>query len=203
MAFPALELGGLAFNIGSSILQSEEARKRFRAMKQAARRIAIQQNLRENRAIQGINEARSAWENDPGRATLRSMWEERLKNPDAISEGDLSVLRNQGISEAGSEASGAITAAREQAQRSGLGSSKIGAGTELAVRARSFGRAAGLNNDLTLAANKANKASRDAVRGGYASYLSDENQTRSGYAQAVANLLGSRQYGESDLLAAM
>lgn len=203
MAFPALELAGLAGNVIGSVLQAQEARRRQKSLERAARRLATLQSAREGRAASEIKGARYAWENDPGRATLRQMWEQRLANPNVISAGDLSTLKQGALSEAGSESAGAINSLREQSQRSGLGGSRMALGAEAGLRGRAFGTAAKISSGLDITAAKANRQSQDAVRGDYAGYVSDENAQRASYAQRLADLYSSKQYSESDLLAQM
>lgn len=203
MPFPFLEVAGLGANIFGAISQQSEAHHRFRLMKQAARRLQLNQDRDFNTARLGLMGAQSAWENDPGRAMVRQLWEKKLANPDVIDAGQLSVMKNASMDTAARDASGSVSRIREQAQRAGLGNSRAGLALEGATRAGAFSRNAGISNDLDLAAAKANTASRDTTRAGYADYVSGENQTRTGYAQAIANLLGSRTYGESALLAQM
>lgn len=203
MPFPILETAGLAANVFGSIMQNEEARKRFRAMKQAAKRLAVQQNINLGNARSAIEGARSAWENDPGQATLRSMWQKKLANPDVISPEELSFQKQSALSQAGSESAGAITSLREQQQRAGLGGSRMALGAEAGLRSQAFGKAAGISTGLDITAKKANQQARDQTLQDYAGFQSDQNATRSSYSMAIANLLGNRQYGEGDLLAQM
>lgn len=203
MPFPFLEVGGLAAGIGGQIFQAQAAKKRFNAMKTAAQRLQAKQDNDYNTALLGIRGAQSAWETDPAQAQIRSMWEQRLANPSVVGAGDLSNLKQQALSSAGSESAGAITASREQAQRAGLGGSRAGMAGERAIRAGAFGKAAGISTGLDMEAAKANRTSQDAVRSGYSEYAAGNNATRFNFAQAISNLIGSRQYGESALLAAM
>ncbi len=203
MAIPFLELGGLAAGIGGAIFNARAAKKRFNAMKEAAQALDRRQSNDFNTAVTGVRGAQAAWEADPAQASLRSMWEQRLANPNVVSEGDLSNMKQQALSSAGSESAGAITASREQAQRRGLGGSRAGMAGERAIRAGAFGRAAGISTGLDMEASKANRASQDAVRGGYADFAERNNQTRMGFAQQLAALYSNKNYGESALLAAM
>lgn len=201
MAFPFLEVAGLGTQLLSGILQSNESKKRFRAMRNAARKLQQRKDREFNQAWFAIKGAEDEWRNDPARGTLRSLWEQRLKNPNVVSEADLSTMKQGALSEAGSESAGAITALREQAQRAGLGGSKMALGAEAGLRGRAFGRAAGLSNTLDLNVARANRESQDAVRSGYSQFVEDEGATKRGFAQSLAGLLGNRQYDESDLLA--
>jgi hypothetical protein len=201
MAFPFLEVAGLAAGLGSSLLASSEARKRFHAMRKAAQRLQRRQDNEFNTAYSGLRSAQASWESDPAQATVRQMWEQRLAHPDVISDAELSTEKQGALSEAGSESAGAINALREQAARSGLGGSKMALGAEAGLRSQAFGKAAALSSGLDLTAKKANQASEDSVRSGYADYAAQQNDTRTNYAQMLANLLGNRQYGESALLA--
>lgn len=201
MSFPVLEVAGLGANLVGSLMQAAEARKRFRAMKMAAQRVEQRRNADSAMASAELRGGLADYESSPGRASLRSMWESRLANPNVVSDADLSVAKQGALSEAGSESAGAITAVREQAQRSGLGGSRMSLGVETGIRGRAFGKAAGISTGLDMEARKANRASQDATREGYANYLNDDEQVRGGYRRAIANLLGSRQYDESSMLA--
>lgn len=198
---PFLEIAGLATGVLGSVLQAKEARKRMRAMREAARRLEINQSRDFNTAAFGIRGAQSAWESDPGRATLRQMWEQKLANPDVLSPAQISLMKAQGQDAAAQDASGSISRIREQAQRVGLGGSRAGLGLEAGVRMNAASRNASISNDLDLAAAKANLASRDDTRQGYAGFLSNENDVRSGYAAQLASLYGNKTYGDSALLA--
>jgi hypothetical protein len=184
-------------------MQAQESRKRMRAMREAARRLEINQSRDFNTAALGIRGAQSQWEGDPGRATLRQMWEKKLANPDVLDPGQISLMKAQGQDSAAQDASGSISRIREQAQRIGLGGSRAGLGLEAGVRMNAASRNAGISNDLDLAAARANLASRDQTREGYAGFLSNENDVRSGYAAQLASLYGSKQYGDSALLSQM
>lgn len=203
MPFPFLEVAGLGANVVGGIFQAKAAKKRFNAMKEAAQRLQAKQDNDYNTALLGIRGAQSAWETDPAQAALRSMWEKRLANPDVVTPEALSSYKQQALSSAGSETAGAITAAREGAQRRGLGASRAGMAGERAIRAGAFGKAAGISTGLDLEADKANRLAQDQVRQGYAEYAGGQNATRMNFAQAIANLIGSRTYGESALLANM
>ncbi len=201
--FPFLEVAGLGAQIFGAISQQSEAHHRFRLMRQAAKRLQLAQDRDFNTAQQGLRGAQSAWENDPGRAEVRRLWEQKLANPDVVNPAELSLMKNQGYDSAARDSGASVSRIREQAQRIGLGNSRAGLGLEAGTRAQAFSRNASISNDLDLAASKANTASRDSTRMGYGNYLSGENDVRSGYATALANLLGSRSYGDSALLAQM
>src|SRR5262245_37338344 len=136
MSFPLLDVAGLGLNLYGTIAAGEEAHHRFRAMRSAARRLQQQQNAEFNQARFGIREAQQAWENDPARATIRRLWEQRLANPDVISPEQLSVMRQTALSNAATGSEGAINALREQQQRAGLGSSPMALGAEAGLRSQ-------------------------------------------------------------------
>ncbi len=196
-------MAGLGAGIVGGIFEAKAAKKRFNAMKAAAQRLQAKQDNDFNTGLLGLRGAQGAWENDPAQAKIRAMWEQRLANPDVVSQGDLSNYKQQALSSAGSESAGAITAAREQAQRSGLGGSRAGMAGERSIRAGAFGRAAGISTGLDMEAGKANRAAQEQVRQGYTDYSDGQNSTRMNFAQAIASLIGSRTYGESSLLANM
>lgn len=201
MPFPGLEVAGLAANLVGSIMQAKEARKRFRAMKKAAVNVERRRDANQAAAVGQLSGGLQEYDASPGRASLRSMWEQRLANPDVVSAGDLSVAKQGALSEAGSESAGAIGSLREQQQRAGLGGSRMALGAEAGLRSRAFGRAAGISTGLDMEAAKANRASADSIRSGYGEYQADDERVRGGYRTAIANLLGSRQYDESSMLA--
>lgn len=203
MAFPTMEVLGLASNALGSYFQQKESRKRFKAMRNAARAIEARRANEFNTSLIGLRGAQTAWENDPARATLRKMWEAKLANPNVVSQGDLSVMKQGALSNAGSESAGAINRLREQQQRSGMGGSRMALGAEAGLRSGAFGKAAGISSGLDLEANRLNTEATDKARSGYADYAHDENDTRTGYAKMIADLYGSRQDGETALLAAM
>lgn len=203
MALPFLEIAGLGANLLGSVLQAGESRKRFNAMRTAARRLEKNQNQNFNDARFALRGAQTAYENDPRRATLRQMWEQRLANPNVIDPGQLSVMKAQALDNATQGGASAVSRIREQAQRMGISNSRAGLGMEAGIRSQALGRAQGISNDLDLKAALANRQAQDAVREGYAGYVGEDLDRQSGFAQQLASLLGSRTYGESSLLAQM
>lgn len=203
MPLPFLEIAGLGASLIGSMQQAKEARRRFNAMRRAAQMLQQRQDAEFATARNELRGAQAAYESDPARLSLRQQWEERLKNPTILDPAQISLMKAQGMDRAGANASGQITALREQAQRAGLRGSPLAVGAEASLRSRSFGRNQAISNDLDLGAAKANREYEDSLRRGYADFTFSDLDRRSSFAQQLAQMLGSRQYGESALLAAM
>lgn len=203
MPFPFLEVAGLGANLVGSIMQAKEARRRFSAMKRAAQILQQRQDADFATAIGGLRSAQANWEADPAQASLRQMWEDRLAHPDILDAGQISLMKARAMDEAARGSEGAISAVREQAQRSGLRGSPMAVGAERAVRSNAIGRNLGIAQGIELDAAQRNRAARDATQSGYADFVNSNADRRIGFAQSIANLLGSRQYSDSALLAAM
>ena len=203
MSVPFLDLAGLGFNLVGSILGQQEAKKRQRAMKGAARGMYAQQQ-RDFQTAWGMQQQNAeAFRTNPARAKIRGMWEKELENPFAISPADLSTMKASAMSTASANAGNAVTRLREQQQRAGVRSSPMAAGMEANVRSSAFNRNAALSTDLDLRAAQANKARGDALRSGYANWAYGDLEQEQGYNEGLIQLLASKRYDPSTLLAFM
>lgn len=203
MPFPFLEIAGLGAGLVGSILQSREARKRANAMQRAAQILAQKQDAAQASALNYVRGERASLENDPTTLSLRQQWEQQLAHPDVLDPGQISLMKAQGMDRASAGAEGAITSLREQAVRSGLRGSGIAAGAEAALRSSAFGRNQAISNDVDLRAADLNKKRADAIRSGYADFNNAYLDRRSSLSSQLASILANRQYGQTDLLAAM
>lgn len=201
--FPALELAGLGVNIVGGILAHDEAKKRERAMRRAARRMYVQRQQEFNTAVNLVRENQSRYRNDPRRAQIQSMWDDRLANPDVFSPAEISVMKNRAFGQAGRAMGTNLTRMRESAQRAGVRASPMMAGMESAHRMGAYGAASGVAADIDFAAGRANKESRDRLRTGYAGWMMDDLRGDMAGNENLVQLYASKQYDPSTIMAFM
>ncbi len=182
--------------IGGLIGNRQEAKRRKQAMKWA-RKVFDMQQRDWAAAFQQIKGAQGAYETDPRRTAIKGEWEKRLAQPDLISPEMLSILKNQSYDQAHRESGDSIQALRESLQRTGMAGSGYGAGLEAAQRSRSFGRHAALSSRLDVEASEKNRRARDETLSGYQDFAMGDLARQLGFAESIASLYGSKQYGNS------
>lgn len=192
---------GLGSGIFSSIMQAHaQAKQRARAMK-FLHQLIDQQNQDFATAKTSLASGEAEYRNDPRRAQNADLWQKRLASPDVITPEMESILRNSAFSSAAADAGAGTSVLREQLQRSGLGGSGLGAKIQADAQASGYGRAAAINNDLTVKTGQANRQARDSLYSQYQDYLDKDSANLYGFKKDVAGLYGSKQYGNSAVLA--
>ncbi len=181
------DFAGLGVNLVSGILAGNEARRRERAMRAAARRMYQSRNRDFNTGFALLQQDLGAFDADPARAKVRSMWSAALDQPDVIDP----ATRSGGA------------ALREHLQRSGLSGSPAAAAIMAGQRSSIANQNQAIANELDVKARTTNRAARDKLRADYADFVASDSAQRRSISQRMVDLLASKQYGESDLLAFM
>lgn len=202
MPLPVLEIAGLASNLIGGILGSQEAKKRQKALQKAAWRLYMKQQRDFNQAFFLTEQEIGRFDADPARAQAKALWDAALQNPDVINPAQLSVMKAQGMDTAARNTGATTTAIREQAQRSGLRGTGVLA-VEAGARAGIAGRNQAIANDLDINVGAANRRSRDALRAGYSDFMLADSAARRSISSRLVDLLGSKRYDQSSMLAFM
>lgn len=197
------DFAGLGVNLVSGILAGNEARRRERAMRAAARRMYQSRNRDFNTGFALLQQDLGAFDADPARAKVRSMWSAALDQPDVIDPATLSLLKAQGMDSAARATRSGGAALREHLQRSGLSGSPAAAAIMAGQRSSIANQNQAIANELDVKARTTNRAARDKLRADYADFVASDSAQRRSISQRMVDLLASKQYGESDLLAFM
>ncbi len=201
-----MDLAGLvpgALSFVSSLMQSAEDRRRRKQAAQALERIMLEQRQDFSNASESLRHGQQAYRDNPDRLALMKRYKDRSDPANSPYGAEYqSMLQSQAMDQAGSQQALGMGALRERLQRSGLAGSGVGAAAQMAYGQNATNQALGRVNDIGLQARRANTEYQDKALGDYQSLLEGSAQNEYTFGKDYANLLSSKQYGNSALFGA-
>mgnify|MGYP001585625296 CR=1 FL=1 len=200
MDFAALFPAGL--NFISSLIQGAEERKRRKKAVQALERIMLEQRRDFAGASASLREGQEAYKTNPDRLNLLKRYKDRSEGDGPFGRDYQSLLQNMSMDQAGQQQALGMSALRERLQGQGLTGSGVAAGAQVAYQQTATNNALGRTNAIGLEARKANEEERRRSLDDYQALVEGGAQNDYTFGKDYANLLSSKQYGNSGLFAA-
>lgn len=199
-----MDLGGfLGAGLGfvSSLIQGAEERRRRNKALRALEGIMLGQRQDFAEAAAGLREGAEAYRTNPDRLALLKRYREQSETSPFGADYQSSV-RQAALDQSGQQQAMGMGALRERLQRAGLGSSGVGVAAQMAYGQNSWNQALGRVNEVDIGTRRLDADYRRQGLDAYQQLLEGSAQNEYTFKKDYANLLASKQYGNSALFSA-